>query len=318
MANKTKAKGSAQPPIEDVLSTFESLRELYQLERFGLSPIPTGFEGLDRLLAGGFTPGSLNLLAPFQQGNSATAFALSLARRAGHFLPALYVSTTHPRSELVLALLAATSVVPIERLWQGELTQQELDEVRQALHELRTNQHLAFQAEPNLNLPRLREVLIRTLKGGQRPPSLIVVDTVQLLAEMPLTYAWQDERELHGAEIMASLKRLALEFEVALLAVYRLPRHTTDPDKRRVDWRKVGWSIELDALLELAPFSSPPEKQNGEGSASQTGGEDPRVPGASFHEIKVWRSRGVAAGQQLFHYWPTYRLFEEVEAASPG
>ncbi len=189
----------------------------------GPEAVTTGFASLDRVLGGGVRRQDLIVLGgDVASGKSSLALAITIrAARAG--IPTLYLSGEMGPERVLERALAIEGRVSIDDLRQGRLD-------------------AATRASVGAAAIRLRDIpwLIRPLLGAsfeeivasldQVPGrSLLVVDSLQL-APPPVPAEHVEERV---ALVVRALKGLAVERNLAVLAVGQLPAHRADrPDPR--------------------------------------------------------------------------------------
>jgi replicative DNA helicase len=175
--------------------------------------VPTGFASIDRLLGGGMRHQDLVVLAgDVGSGKSALGLAIAL-RSAALGVPTLHLSGEMSESRITERALAIEGRVAIDDLRQGRLD----DDARAAV---------------GAAAVRLRELplVLRALLGGsfdEVPAALelvprrrlLVVDSLQLVAS-PQAAERAAERVALAAR---ALKALAIEHDVAVLAVAQLP-----------------------------------------------------------------------------------------------
>jgi replicative DNA helicase len=180
--------------------------------------VPSGFPSLDRLLGGGFRRQELVVLGgDVGSGKSALALAIGIrAARAG--FPALLLSGEMSPARVLERALAMEGRTSVDHLRQGRLVAATRAAVGAAAVRLR-------------NLP----LLIRPLLGQSREEiagsldqvpgrALVIVDSVQLAQSAEPG----DRLEERTAALVRRLKALALDADLALLAVAQLPEHRPD------------------------------------------------------------------------------------------
>lgn len=173
--------------------------------------IPTPYRRMNELLAGGLRPGELTVITG-RPGMGKSMLGLDLARHAAlrHDIGSLYVSLDSPPSNVWERIYAAECRIFLHVLRSRHLLNQDL---RDRLHRTRTElegRPLRITAEgPDAANP-LRGVLW-LLQGSKEMPRLLVVDHVGMMDDGP-------------EKAVRSLKRLALEWEVAVVAVCPLGR----------------------------------------------------------------------------------------------
>jgi replicative DNA helicase len=176
--------------------------------------VPTGFPSLDKMLGGGMRRQDLVVLAgDVGCGKSSLALAIALrTARAG--LPVVYLSGEMSEERLMERALALEGRVPVDTLRSGELDDVSRSAVGAAALRLRD---LPLLARP-LAGERFEEVGQALDTVPRR--SLLVLDDVGMTAS-PVPEATGDERL---ALTVRALKNVALERDVAILALAQLPR----------------------------------------------------------------------------------------------
>ncbi len=177
--------------------------------------VATGFGSLDRLLGGGIRRQDLVVLAG-DVGAGKSSFALAIAlRSAAGGTPVVYLSGEMSEERLMERALALEGRVPVDALRGGELDDVSRSAVGAAALRLRD---LPLIIRPLLG-ERFEEVGAALDTVPRR--GLLVLDDLQMTAS-PLPQAVGDER---AAATIRALKSVALERDVAILALAQLPKH---------------------------------------------------------------------------------------------
>jgi replicative DNA helicase len=241
---------SSKRDIAPYVSLAEIIPQLKeQIERFSLSHsyitgIPSGFPDLDRLTTG-FHGGDLIIVAG-RPGMGKSSFALSIAKNVAskEGLPVGIFSLEMAKDQLALRLLSFLSRIPLYELRLGKLT----DEERQLLEEtfkVLSEMPIYIDDTPALTTTELRIKALRMKK--EKDVRLIIIDYLQLLRGVKKYSSRQEE----VAEISRSLKALAKELDIPIIALAQLSRqveHRSDKRPQLADLRESG-QIEQDADL---------------------------------------------------------------------
>jgi replicative DNA helicase len=176
--------------------------------------VPTGFPSLDRLLGGGPRRQDLIVLAG-DVGCGKSSFALAIALRTARAgLPVTYLSGEMSEERLLERALALEARVPVDTLRGGELDDVSRAAVGAAALRIRD---LPFIVR-SLAGERFEEVAESLDTVPRR--ALLVLDDVPMTAS-PVPDAVGEERL---ALTVRALKTIALERDVALLALAQLPK----------------------------------------------------------------------------------------------
>jgi len=179
--------------------------------------VTSGFPSLDRVLAGGFRRQDLIVLGG-DVGSGKSALALAMAVRAAQVgVPTLFLSGEMSPERVLERALALEGRAAIDDLRQGRLDAAARAAVGAAAVRLRD--------VPLLLRPLLGESFDEIASLDEVPGrSFLVVDSLQL-APTPQPAGRLDERI---ALVVRALKALAVERNVAVLAVAQLPGHRRD------------------------------------------------------------------------------------------
>ncbi len=231
--------------LKDTLSeAWERIDKLHN-NKGELRGIPTGFSGLDGKLAGLQKSDLIILAARPSMGK--TSLALDIARKTAidNNIPVGIFSLEMSSQQLVDRMLAAEAQVDSWKLRTGHNLSIDHDfkSIRDAMDRL-SNAPIYIDDQPGNNILKMRAVA-RRLKS-EKGLGLIVVDYLQLM--VPTQSRHSDNMVQQVTEISRSLKQLARELEVPVLALSQLSRAVEQRggEPRLSDLRDSG-SIEQDA-----------------------------------------------------------------------
>ncbi|NBA75425.1 replicative DNA helicase [Emticicia sp. ODNR4P] len=220
--------------------------EMKKNQKDGLTGVPSGFSALDRITSG-FQKTELIIIAA-RPGMGKTALILSACRNAAvDFGQAVAVFSLEMSSvQLVNRLISSEAELESEKLRKGNLAPHEWAQLHAKIGRL-TNAPIFIDDTPALSLLELR-AKARRLKA-QHDIQMIVIDYLQLMSG-DTGGKGGGNREQEIATISRSLKQLAKELDVPVIALSQLSRavETRGGDKKPQlsDLRESG-SIEQDA-----------------------------------------------------------------------
>ena len=228
--------------IKDVLvESFTKLEELYN-QKEHITGVPTGFAELDKKTAG--LHGSELILIAARPAMGKSAFALNIgsyaATRAN--VPVAIFSLEMSKEQVGNRILCSEALVDSNNVRTGELNDEELGKLAETSGEL-SQAPIYIDDTPGISVMDIR-AKCRKLKL-EKNIGLVIIDYLQLIQGSGKT----SSREQEIAEISRSLKILAKEIEVPVIALSQLSRAVeARPDHRPMlsDLRESG-SIEQDA-----------------------------------------------------------------------
>lgn len=229
-------------PLKEVLiAAYEHIERLLAT-RGKITGVPTGFADLDALTSG-LHPSELVILAA-RPSQGKTAFCLNVACHAAvrHGIGVGIFSLEMSKEQLGLRMLCSEAHINSQRLRTGSLAEDDWPRLSRALSRL-AEAPVFIDDTANISLLELR-AKARRLKA-EHNVGLIIVDYLQLIQAR----SRPENRQQEVSEISRSLKALARELEVPILALSQLSRAVEQrQDKRPVlsDLRESG-SLEQDA-----------------------------------------------------------------------
>ena len=230
-------------PMKDVLvDTFAELEKLYN-QKEHITGVPTGFADLDYKTAG--LHGSDLVLIAARPSMGKTAFALNVATNAAirAKVPVAIFSLEMSKEQLVNRVLASEAMVDSNKVRTGKLDEQDWGKLASVLGPL-SEAEIYIDDTPGISVMEIR-AKCRKLKL-EKNIGLVVVDYLQLIQGNSKRGG---SREQEISEISRSLKILAKELDVPVIALSQLSRAPEQrPDHRPMlsDLRESG-AIEQDA-----------------------------------------------------------------------
>lgn len=230
-------------PIKDVLvESFTKLEELYNRKQH-ITGVPSGFTELDYRTAG--FHGSELILIAARPAMGKTAFALNIATNAAvkANVPVAVFSLEMSKEQLVNRILCSESMVDSNKVRTGKLEEDDWTKLAGAIGPL-SEAEIFIDDTPGINITEIR-AKCRKLKL-EKNIGMVVIDYLQLIQG---SNKRGGSREQEISEISRSLKILAKELDVPVIALSQLSRAAEQrPDHRPMlsDLRESG-AIEQDA-----------------------------------------------------------------------
>ncbi|MCK4787374.1 MAG: replicative DNA helicase [Desulfobacteraceae bacterium] len=228
--------------LKDILTdTYKAVEEAYA-NKVLVTGVPTGFQDLDQKTSG-FQPAELIVIAG-RPSMGKTALALNIVRNASLQTgePAAIFSLEMSKEQLSLRMLSAEASVDSSRMRGGFLSQTDLARINRAAGAL-YDIPIFIDDSPTISALEIR-AKARRMKM-EKGLCLITVDYLQLMKGR----ASAERRELEISEISRSLKALAKELNIPVIALSQLNRKVEERTNKRPvlsDLRESG-AIEQDA-----------------------------------------------------------------------
>jgi len=234
-------------PIKDVVKgSFKILERLYEKKEL-VTGVPSGFKDLDRMTAG-FQPSDLIIVAG-RPSMGKTAFCLNIAQYAAieKKTPVAVFSLEMSKEQLVIRMLCSEAHVEGTKLRSGFLSESDWPRLTIAAGNL-SDAPIYIDDTAALTALELR-AKARRLRAEHGGLGMLIVDYLQLMKGR----ARVESRQQEISEISRSLKALAKELNIPVIAVSQLSRKTEERTGNRPqlsDLRESG-AIEQDADLIL-------------------------------------------------------------------
>lgn len=239
--SESNRKGDFSPVGVVVEETLDKITKLYE-NKAGITGLPTGFRDLDRLTSG-LQPSDLILVAA-RPSMGKTAFTLNIAQNVGvkQHKTVAFFSLEMSQEQLVQRLLCQIAHIDSQKLRTGQLnSDEEWTKLTDACDKL-YQAPIYIDDTPGISVTEMRSKA-RRLKA-EHGLDLIIVDYLQLMQGRN-----SESRQQEISEISRSLKALARELKVPLIALSQLSRSVESrQDKRPMlsDLRESG-ALEQDA-----------------------------------------------------------------------
>lgn len=240
-------------PIKPVLNEAIIQIEKARNQKDGLSGVPSGFTAIDRITSGWQKTDLVIVAARPSMGK--TAFVLSMARNMAveHNKSVAVFSLEMSSIQLVNRLIAAETELGNDKLKTGRLENYEWEHLNRKISALE-NAPVFIDDTPALSIFEFR-AKCRRLKM-QHDIQVVIVDYLQLMTS---GMEGRGSREQEVSTISRSLKAIAKELDIPILALSQLNRSVESREGKRPqlsDLRESG-AIEQDA--DIVMFIHRPE-----------------------------------------------------------
>jgi len=247
IAEQRSTESEGPQNVDTILEkTLERIELLYQTPQDGVTGVSTGFTDLNKKTAG--LQGSDLIIVAARPSMGKTTFAMNLCENAAmeQEKPVLIFSLEMPAEQIMMRMLASLSRVDQTKIRTGQLDDEDWARISSTMGILMEKKNMFIDDSSGLTPTDVRSRARRIARdnGGL---SMIMIDYLQLMRVPGL----QDNRTLEISEISRSLKALAKELNVPVVALSQLNRSLEQrADKRPInsDLRESG-AIEQDADL---------------------------------------------------------------------
>ena len=235
--------------VREVLDKAQSDLELLAKNKGRVTGLTTGLIDLDNL-TNGFSPTQLVIVAA-RPAVGKTAFALNIACAAAKSTKkniAIF-SLEMPAEQLIMRMISSLGQVDNKKLQTGKMENEDWRRINEAISQL-ADTNIYFHDAGGVTASEIKAKCRRLSTMGEGL-GLVVIDYLQLIDS---SSKYSGSRQQEVSEISRSLKTMALELEVPVIALSQLSRNVEKrEDKRPVlsDLRESG-SIEQDADIVAA------------------------------------------------------------------
>ena len=237
-------KGSEFKSIQDVLNrTVEQINRIVD-NKGEVTGLSTGFTDLDKLTTG-FHPHELIIIAA-RPAMGKTAFALNLATNIAQSTTktvALF-NMEMGAEQLAMRMIAAEGELDQGKLKRGELDKNDFNKIDEAVARL-GNTNLVIDDTSGMTIGEIK-AKCRRLASSENGLGIVIIDYLTLIMG---STKYQGNRQQEVSEISRSLKTMAMELDIPVVALAQLSRNVEQRDDKRPmlsDLRESG-SIEQDA-----------------------------------------------------------------------
>lgn len=258
-------KGTEFKSIKDVVIKAQSDLETLSKTKGEVTGLATNFTEIDRVTSG-LHPNELIIIAA-RPAMGKTAFALNLATNiavTNKKTVALF-NLEMGAEQLVMRMFSSLGQVEGGKLSHGSLENNDWKRIDEAVSKLASS-NIFIDDTPGMSIGEIR-AKCRRLASSSSGLDIVIIDYLQLISGSS-KYAGNRQQEI--AEISRSLKTLAMELKIPIIALAQLSR---DVEKRQGDKRPIlsdlreSGSIEQDA--DIVSFLYRDDYYNKQGSVAE-------------------------------------------------
>ncbi len=291
---ENKSKQSVYPISKIIESNIDTL-EARRGDKSLLSGVPTGYSKLDRLTSG-FQRSDLVILAA-RPGMGKTALGLNFTRNAAvdGGVPVAFFSLEMSKEQLSMRLLCAEARLDSASLRDGQFTDEEWMKLMHAADTL-SSAPIYIDDSPELSSIEIK-AKARRLKR-EKQIGIIVIDYLQLMQPRSML----ERRELEISEMSRSLKGLAKELDIPIMALSQLNRRLEERSDKRPQLSDLRESGALEQDADLVMFIYRDEVYN----------PDENNPNKNIAELHLAKQRNGPTGTCSLVFKGEYTRFENL------
>lgn len=255
----------------DVMNAVMQQVQMMSENRSDITGYKTGFVELDHTLHG-FQKGDLVILAA-RPAMGKTAVALNLAMNVANYNPSGAVaifSLEMPAEQLGMRLLSARSHVAGDKIKTGRLGNEDWNAVNEAAADL-SKLPVYIDDTSTIKIPEIFSKCRRL--QAEHGLNLVLIDYIQLITGSSKRSS--ESRQQEVSDISRSLKGLARELKVPVIALSQLSRTVEQRENKRPmlsDLRESG-AIEQDADIVMMLYRDAYYNEESKEKANETGSE---------------------------------------------
>lgn len=273
---------------------FDRIDEVHN-NGVGIKGVKTGFDRLDNAL-GGLQPANLVILAA-RPSVGKTSLALDITRNVSLASDkgVVFFSLEMSQEEVVDRVISAQAQVDLFKMKTGKLSSQDFELLAPAMDTL-SRSNLYIEDTPGNTVMKMRAIL-RRISSEIDDLGLVVVDYLQLMESSIRT----DNVVQQISEISRSLKGLAREFDVPVVALSQLSRSVENrsPQIPRLSDLRESGSIEQDADVVLFIYRE--EREN------------PETENQGLAELHIAKQRNGPIGKVELGFRKEYAKFVNID-----
>ena len=293
-------KSQTQP-----VSFGKAAREAFSKDK--VVSISSGYKAIDEII-NGFDLGDLVIIAGRPAMGKSALVANVALRLAKEGNPILFISLEMKADQISKRMIACLSSIHLTKLKNNNMTTQHEFETFQNTITLADSLPITIEDNGGLTLPKLRYQIKRFV--NKTKGKVVIIDYLQLIK-----HKTKGQRVDDVTEITNTLKDLAMEFNIVIIALSQLSRAVESRDDKRPmlsDLRESG-SIEQDASVVIFTFRPEYylERQKPEDATKlrQWEAEMQRLKGVAY--CMVAKVRDGKCGDAKLHFEGEFQRFTE-------
>lgn len=301
--SQERLKGELVPLQDLLMEVYQQMSDIKAAG--GVTGVPT-FSDLDRMYLSGLQKGDLVILAA-RPGCGKTSMAMNIAQNAAvrHGMTVAVFSLEMPKEQLVQRMLCTEAKVDHARVRKGMASSSDFTRLAQAVSSM-ASARIYIDDSMSINTTAMRSKCRKLkLDAGL---DLIVVDYIQLMQSASSRRV--ENRQLEVADISRSLKELAKELDVPVLALSQLSRQAEN-SKEPPGLAHLRESGALEQDADVVIMLHRPKATEGKDKEGDDEGWKNNSLGENVQVI-VAKHRNGPAGSLEMLFFNQYTLFQDL------
>jgi len=234
--------------IKDAIALAQENLEKLSQNKEEITGVPTGFYDLDRVTSG-LHPGEMIIIAA-RPGMGKTAFALNIATNAAQNTKKAVAifNLEMPAEQLVNRMRSAVGQIDSGKIRTGNMSHEDWKRINEANSQL-AETNIQIVDDAGITAAEIK-AKCRNLANKEEGLALVIIDYLQLVTSGGKR---PESRQQEVSDISRSLKTMAMELKVPVIALAQLSRNAEKRESNQpmlADLRESG-SIEQDADMVL-------------------------------------------------------------------
>jgi len=288
--------------IKNILKeSFKTIEKLYESREI-VTGVPTGFEEIDKLTSG-FQPSDLVIVAG-RPSMGKTAFCLNIAQYVAieKQIPVAIFSLEMSKEQVVLRMLCSEARVDAHKVRSGYLGESDWPKLTRAAGTL-SESPIYIDDTAAISVLEMRAKARRLMAECRL--GIIIVDYLQLMRGRGISSRGRggsDTREQEISDISRSLKALAKELNIPVVALSQLNRRVEERQNKRPQLAAVRESGAIEQDADLIAFIYRDEIYN----------RDENNPNKGVAEIIIGKQRNGPVGDVKLAFLEKYATFDNL------
>lgn len=303
-ARATRTYESLSSIVPNVVDQVVELKNKYRRGELGLvTGIPTGFASLDSMTSGFHKSDLIIIAARPSMGKSSFALNLATNMSLKHNIGVAIFSLEMSKEQLANRIICYQSRVELQKVRTGQISDDEWSMITQVAGDL-TESNLILDDEPGLDSRTLRAKARRIKR--EYDIQVLIIDYLQLMSGRSNNI---ESRQQEISEISRSLKLLARELDITVIALSQLSRAVEQREDKRPrlsDLRESG-AIEQDADIVMFLYRDLYYKRKSENNEKLVLNE------VHESELIIGKQRNGPIGTVKFMFNPKLASFFEID-----